>query len=101
MKSHSDFFELEDAIGALDVYTDTMGVTTYESHTDTFVNITFLKGSVVPLVDGNGKPVSSQVVPKRVASVTMSLDKAKKLHVLLGDNISKYEKQKKTESEKK
>ncbi|AVL75758.1 hypothetical protein [Providencia rettgeri] len=94
MKSQDDFFEIEDADGTTDVFTDMMGITTFSSSPDTYVNITFLKGTVVPLCNSEGKPASSNVVPKRVASVTMSIDKARKLHTLLGDNLSKYDKKK-------
>ena len=102
MKSQDDFFEIEHASGIVDVFTDMMGVTTFNSPPDSYVNITFLKGTVVPLCNSDGKPTSSNVVPKRVASVTMSLDKARKLHALLGQNLSKYDKKKaETESKKK
>lgn len=101
MPSQEELFVIDDFDNVQDVFADMMGVTIFKSSSAQHVNITFLRGAVIPLVDGSGKPVSSTIRPKRAASVTLTLEKAKRLKDLLEENLDKFDKKQAAEANKK
>ena len=70
-----------------DVFAEIAGVTEYSVDGVHYVNLSFLSHRVIPYADESGKPVMSKVDVKRVASVTLTHDKAVALRNSLIQNL--------------
>lgn len=69
-------------------FADITGVTEYNIDGTVYVNLSFLSHRVFPYADESGHPSSSRVDIKRVASVTLTRDKAIALRNALNANLS-------------
>lgn len=78
---------IENDVNFTDVYAEIAGVTEYRIDDNHYVNLSFLTNRVTSHADENGVPVASQVVIKKVASVTMSHDRAIALRDALVSNL--------------
>lgn len=78
---------IENDPGFNDVFAEIAGVTEYRIDDNHYVNLSFLTNRVTSHADENGVPVASQVVVKKVASVTMSYDRAIALRDALVTNL--------------
>lgn len=67
---------IENDVHFHDVFAEIAGVTEFSVEGVHYVNLSFLSHRVVPFADENGKPSVSRIDVKRVASVTMTHDKA-------------------------
>ncbi|EIM2928289.1 hypothetical protein ACOVH1_003371 [Klebsiella pneumoniae] len=80
--------KIENAEHFHDVFADITGVTEYNIDGTVYVNLSFLSHRVFPYADESGHPSSSRVDIKRVASVTLTRDKAIALRNALNANLS-------------
>ncbi|AVU50547.1 MULTISPECIES: hypothetical protein [Enterobacter cloacae complex] len=68
----------------VDVYAEVAAITTYEAQSSSHVNFGFMREFIESYADENGQPSSSQVVLKKVASITMTDARARALYDALG-----------------
>ncbi|WP_317180023.1 hypothetical protein [Lelliottia amnigena] len=71
-----------------DVFADIAGITEYNLDGSHYVNLSFLSHRVLPYADENGHPSSSRIDIKRVASVTLTREKAIALRNTLNANLT-------------
>ncbi|MGC6032819.1 hypothetical protein [Enterobacter hormaechei] len=70
-----------------DVFADIAGVTEYDIDGSHYVNLSFLTHRILPYADENGRPSSSRIDIRRVASVTLTREKAIALRDALNANL--------------
>jgi len=71
-----------------DVFADIAGVTEYNLDGSHYVNLSFLSHRVLPYADENGHPSVSRIDIRRVASVTLTREKAIALRNALNANLT-------------
>ncbi|HGT2664508.1 TPA: hypothetical protein ACM2MD_000069 [Raoultella planticola] len=79
---------IENAEHFHDVFADIAGVTEYNLDGSQYVNLSFLGHRVLPYADENGHPSSSRIDIRRVASVTLTREKAIALRNALNANLT-------------
>ncbi|MBF2906286.1 hypothetical protein HKB08_02080 [Escherichia coli] len=79
---------IENDVHFHDVFADIAGVTEYNLDGAHYVNLSFLSHRVLPYADDTGRPSSSRIDIKRVASVTLTREKAIALRDTLNANLT-------------
>lgn len=89
---NDELFVIESDSGSRDYYADVAGVIEYKAEGQDYVNFAFLSNKVVHLMTSEGIPANANVTLKKVASVTMTLERALALQDILNDTLEKHKK---------
>lgn len=83
----ADFHRIDNDYHFHDVFAEITGVTEYNVDGVHFVNLSFFSHRVAPFADETGRPARSKIDVKRVASITLTHDKAVALRDALTANL--------------
>ena len=84
LKQTTTFKVIEAAENFVDVNAEVVAITGFDSQSGNVLNICFMRSFVTTLADEDGQPASAEVGLRKVASVTMSVSRARALHSALG-----------------
>lgn len=84
LKPSTTFKVIESSDNFVDVNAEVAAITAYGSVSGNVLNICFMRNFVISMTDESGEPSSSEVVLRKVASINMSIPRAKALYVALG-----------------
>lgn len=87
IEKNEKFHVIENDESFVDVFSDSAGLTCYNSNGTDLVNLTFLSNKVTSYADEHGRPNSSRIELKRVSSVTMTIERAIALRDMLINSL--------------
>ncbi|CAI0731977.1 Uncharacterised protein [Serratia plymuthica] len=86
-------FVIESDEGSRDYFAEIAGVIEYKANGQDYVNFAFLSNKVEHLMTSAGQPATANVTLKKIASVTMTLERAMALQDILNSTIEEHKKQ--------